>query len=58
MTFNVQDKNQLKSRRPRNKEKSLAEKKLLIDKLRNSLINSQKNNGKDTEEIEFLLRRL
>jgi hypothetical protein len=58
MTFNAQDKDQLKGRRPRNKEKSLAEKKLLIDKLRNSLINSQKNNGKDTEEIEFLLRRL
>jgi hypothetical protein len=58
MTFNVQDKNQLKNRRPRNKEKSLAEKRLLIEKLRNSLINSQKNNCKDTEEIEFLLRRL
>jgi hypothetical protein len=58
MTFNSQDTKRLKNKRPHDQEKSLAEKKQLIDKLRNSLINSQKNNGKDNEEIEFLLRRL
>jgi|WetSurMetagenome_2_1015567.scaffolds.fasta_scaffold840740_1 hypothetical protein len=58
MTFNNQDKRQGRNRKPVDHEKSLAEKRLLIDKLRNSLINSQKENGKDTGEIEFLLRRL
>jgi hypothetical protein len=41
----------------RSHEKSITEKRELIDKLKNSLINSTKNK-KDKKDIEFLLRRL
>jgi hypothetical protein len=58
MTLDGQDKKPVRNKKLINQEKALAEKRLLIDKLKNSLINSQKNNGNDTEEIEFLLRRL
>jgi hypothetical protein len=58
MTLNIQDKKQTRKSKQFDPEKSLAEKRLLIDKLKTSLMNSRKNNSKDTEEIEFLLRRL
>jgi hypothetical protein len=38
--------------------KSILKRKKLIDQLKSSLIKSQMDNGKDSEEIEFLLRRL
>ncbi len=54
MAFNNSKKNQRKiSTDPK---KALPGKKQLIDKLRNSLIDS--NSGKDKEDIEFLLKRL
>ncbi|MFH0977594.1 MAG: hypothetical protein V1874_17585 [Spirochaetota bacterium] len=39
-----------------NSEKTLSEKKELLEKLKKSLINSGKN-ARDKKEIEFLLRR-
>ncbi len=58
MSSNNGDKRQTMKRKQSDPEKSLAEKRLLIDKLKTSLINSQRNNKKDIDEIEFLLRRL
>ncbi|MBN2403003.1 MAG: hypothetical protein JXN64_11470 [Spirochaetes bacterium] len=58
MTYNSPEPKRNRCKKTSDQETMLAEKRRLLDKLRNSLINSKKNNSKKTEEIEFLLKRL
>ena len=56
--MNIEKENISKNKKLQNTEKQLSGKRLLLKNLKSSLLDSQKQNNIDDEEIIFLLKRL